>query len=50
MTKDLSMSLMYEKDEVRRYGEGDVMGIVVAGGNGDGDRLNQLNQSSSHLC
>ena len=33
----------YEKGEVRRYGEGDVMGIVVAGGNGDGDRLNQLN-------
>ena len=33
----------WEKDEVRRYGEDDVMGRVVAGGNGKGDRLNQLN-------
>ena len=33
----------WEKDEVRRYGQGDVMGTVVAGGNGKGDRLNQLN-------
>ena len=32
-----------EKDEVRRYGQGDVMGTVVAGGNGKGDHLNQLN-------
>ena len=33
-----------EKDEVRRYEEGDVIGTVVAGGNGRGDRLNQLNR------
>ena len=33
----------WEKNEVRRFGEGDVTGVVVAGGNGKGDRLNQLN-------
>ena len=33
----------FEKNEVRRYGQDDVMGTVVAGGNGKGDRLNQLN-------
>ena len=33
----------YEKGEVRRFREGDMMGTVVAGGNGKGDRLNQLN-------
>ena len=34
----------YETCEVRRFGEGDEMGTVVAGGNGQGDRLNQLNR------
>ena len=31
------------KDEVRRYTIGGKNGIVVAGGNGEGNRLNQLN-------
>jgi len=34
----------YEKHEVRRWKMGDTNGIVVAGGNGKGDRLNQLNR------
>jgi len=34
----------YEKHEVRRWKIGDKNGIVVAGGNWKGDRLNQLNQ------
>jgi sugar lactone lactonase YvrE len=33
-----------EKHEVRRYTRGDTKGIVVAGGNGEGDQLNQLNE------
>ena len=32
-----------EKDEVRRYIIGEKNGIVVAGGNGQGNQLNQLN-------
>ena len=32
-----------EKHEVRRYGRGDKVGTLVAGGHGQGDRLNQLN-------
>ena len=32
-----------EKHEVRRYPLGDKNGIVVAGGNGEGNQLNQLN-------
>ncbi|CAF3136681.1 unnamed protein product [Rotaria sp. Silwood2] len=32
----------YEKHEVRRYRIGDTKGTVVAGGNGRGNRLNQL--------
>ena len=32
-----------EKDEVRRYTIGDKNGIIVAGGNRQGNRLNQLN-------
>ena len=32
-----------EKDEVRRYTIGDKNGIVVAGGNGQGNQFNQLN-------
>jgi sugar lactone lactonase YvrE len=32
-----------EKHEVRRFTRGDTKGIVVAGGNGEGDQLNQLN-------
>ncbi|CAK9188703.1 unnamed protein product [Sphagnum troendelagicum] len=32
-----------EKSEVRRWKEEETEGIVVAGGNGEGDRLNQLN-------
>ncbi|CAF3074841.1 unnamed protein product [Rotaria sp. Silwood2] len=32
------------KDEVRRYQIGDKKGILVAGGNGKGDGLNQLNE------
>jgi sugar lactone lactonase YvrE len=34
----------YHKQEVRRYTRGDTKGIVVAGGNGEGDQLNQLNE------
>ena len=37
-----------EKDEVRRYGRGDQKGTLVAGGNGAGDFLNQLN-SPTHV-
>jgi sugar lactone lactonase YvrE len=33
----------YKKHEVRRFTRGDTKGIVVAGGNGKGDQLNQLN-------
>ena len=33
----------WDKDEVRRYTIGDKNGIVVAGGNGEGNQLNQLN-------
>ena len=33
----------YKKHEVRRWKMGDTNGIVVAGGNGKGNRLNQLN-------
>ncbi|CAF1164084.1 unnamed protein product [Adineta steineri] len=32
-----------EKNEVRRWKEGDERGTIIAGGNGKGDRLNQLN-------
>ncbi len=32
-----------DKHEVRRYRVGETDGTVVAGGNGQGDRLNQLN-------
>jgi sugar lactone lactonase YvrE len=35
-----------EKHEVRRYKTGDKNGILVAGGNGQGNNLNQLNQPS----
>jgi sugar lactone lactonase YvrE len=33
----------YMKDEVRRFTRGDTKGIVVAGGNGEGNHFNQLN-------
>ncbi|CAF5018488.1 unnamed protein product, partial [Rotaria sp. Silwood1] len=33
----------YGKDEVRRYRRGESQGTVVAGGNGSGNRLDQLN-------
>ncbi|CAF1023993.1 unnamed protein product [Adineta steineri] len=33
-----------EKDEVRRWKEGDERGTIVAGGNGNGNRRNQLNE------
>ena len=32
-----------EKDEVRRWKRGETNGIIVAGGNGNGDHLNQFN-------
>ena len=32
------------KHEVKRYRQGETTGIVVAGGNGQGDRLNQLSE------
>ncbi|CAF0818433.1 unnamed protein product [Adineta ricciae] len=34
------------KNEVRRWKEGDTNGVLVAGGNGEGDNLNQLNYPS----
>ncbi|CAF4952505.1 unnamed protein product, partial [Rotaria socialis] len=34
---------VWNKDEVRRYQLGDKNGTLVAGGNGKGDELNQLN-------
>ena len=37
------MSLTSVKHEVRRYTIGDKNGIVVAGGNGQGNQLNRLN-------
>ena len=33
----------YKKDEVRRWKRGETNGIIVAGGNGKGNHLNQLN-------
>ncbi|CAF1214591.1 unnamed protein product [Adineta steineri] len=36
----------YEKDEVRRWTKGEPNGILVAGGNGKGSHLNQLNYPS----
>jgi len=33
----------YERDEVKRWKKDEKQGIVVAGGNGNGDKLNQLN-------
>ena len=42
MRMDLSISLMIGKHEVRRYRRGESQGTVVAGGNGKGNRLNQL--------
>ena len=33
----------WQKDEVRRYERGEKVGIIVAGGNGQGNGLNQLN-------
>ncbi|CAF2932149.1 unnamed protein product [Rotaria sp. Silwood2] len=38
-----------EKHEVRRYETGDAKGTVVAGGNGKGDRLNQLSKPQ-YVC
>jgi sugar lactone lactonase YvrE len=32
----------YQKHEVRRWREGDTFGVVIAGGNGQGNHLNQL--------
>ncbi|CAF0848835.1 unnamed protein product [Adineta steineri] len=37
----------YGKNEVRRWKEGDVEGELVAGGNGQGNHLNQLNQPTN---
>jgi sugar lactone lactonase YvrE len=37
----------YKKHEVRRWKVGDINGILVAGGNGKGDNLNQLNLPTS---
>ncbi|CAF4729074.1 unnamed protein product, partial [Rotaria socialis] len=34
----------YEKHEVRRYQLGEKNGTLVAGGNGEGNGLNQLNE------
>ncbi|CAF3945493.1 unnamed protein product [Adineta steineri] len=36
----------FENHEVRRWKQGDVVGELVAGGNGKGDHLNQLNAPS----
>jgi sugar lactone lactonase YvrE len=36
----------YKKDEVRRWKIGDQNGTIVAGGNGEGNHLNQLNSPS----
>ena len=44
------MSLTSEKHEVRRYTIGDKNGIVVAGGNGQGNKFNQLNVPDLSLC
>ena len=33
----------FKKDEVRRWKRGETNGIIVAGGNGKGNHLNQLN-------
>lgn len=39
----------YTKNEVRRWTTGSANGVLVAGGNGPGNRLNQLN-GRSYLC
>ncbi|CAF3895998.1 unnamed protein product [Rotaria sp. Silwood1] len=49
LTMDENRSLYvvdYEQHEVRRYKIGDTEGTVVAGGNGKGNRLNQLSRPS----
>jgi sugar lactone lactonase YvrE len=46
LTMDKNGSLYvsdYKKNEVRRWRRGDEEGTIVAGGNGEGDGLNQLN-------
>ena len=44
MMRDHSMSLTWKKHEVRRYRRGETNGTVVAGRNGQGAALNQLNE------
>ena len=39
----------YEKHEVRRYRRGESQGTVVAGGNGDGNRLDQLSYPRTRI-
>ena len=39
----------WKKNEVRRWKIGETRGIIVAGGNGEGDQLNQLH-FPTHLC
>ena len=36
----------YKNNEVRRWKRGETNGTIVAGGNGEGNRLNQLNCST----
>ena len=40
---DIFMFLIHENHEVRRWKRGETNRIIVAGGNGKGNRLNQLN-------
>ena len=47
---DLSMPLINGKDEVRRYRRGESQGTMVAGGNGDGNRLDQLFSPGLRIC
>ena len=45
MDKDGSIYVVdSKKNEVKRWKRGEEKGIIVAGGNGEGDQLNQFNR------
>ena len=43
MKMEICLFLIDEKDEVKRWRKGEKEGTIVAGGNGEGDQLDQLN-------
>ncbi|CAF4267389.1 unnamed protein product, partial [Adineta steineri] len=49
MEKQSFLTLIAERNEVRRWKQGEKEGTIVAGGNGKGNHLNQLN-CPTHIC